>query len=184
MDDKRFTIQICGFGGQGVILASIIFGMAAVTEKGYFAVQTQSFGSEARGGECQAELVLSKEPIYSPTSNNVNMLLGMSNLAFNRYLTRVGTKGTLIIDPDLVNNPNRADVTIFEIPANQIAKELGFALSANMVFLGALQRVSEIISEQDLFSAIRQNVNERFLDINLLAARKGIELANNLINQE
>ena len=184
MEKERLTIQICGFGGQGVILASVILGTAAVTEKDYYAVQTQSFGSEARGGECQAELILSKNPIYSPTSDKVDVLVGMSDLAFNRYLDRLEKNGILIIDPELVKKPMRSDVHIYEIPANRIAKELGFALSANMVFLGVLQQVTKITSEQNLFSAIKRTVNEKYLEPNILAAKKGIEFIKFKTKQE
>ncbi|MCK4961783.1 MAG: 2-oxoacid:acceptor oxidoreductase family protein, partial [Anaerolineales bacterium] len=61
MDSGRINIQFCGFGGQGIILSAVIFGTTAVTKAGMNAVQTQSYGSEARGGECQAEMIVSKE---------------------------------------------------------------------------------------------------------------------------
>ena len=52
-------ITLCGFGGQGIILTAVMLGTAAVTKGGLYAVQTQSYGSEARGGQCQAELIMS-----------------------------------------------------------------------------------------------------------------------------
>ena len=173
MEKDRIAIQICGFGGQGVILASVIFGTAAVTQKGYYAVQTQSFGSETRGGECQAELVLSKNKIYSPIVNKVDILVGMSDAAFRRYLPRLKNNGISLIDADLVKEPARKDIKMYPIPANRIAKELGFSLSANMVFLGALQVITGIISESDLYFGIEQNVSPRVLQINTQAAKKG-----------
>jgi len=176
MNHEQTAIQFCGFGGQGVILASVIFGTAAVTRKNYYAVQTQSFGSEARGGECQAELVLSKEVIYSPSADSVDILIGMSDLAFNRYLERLKKSGILMIDPDLVGKPKRKDCRDFLIEANRVAKELGFSLASNMVFLGALQKLTKIITDEELFDTIRENVSSKYIDANISAARKGIEI--------
>ena len=59
-------ISLCGFGGQGIILSAVILGTTAVTKGDLYAVQTQSYGSEARGGQCQAELIIDKKPINSP----------------------------------------------------------------------------------------------------------------------
>jgi 2-oxoglutarate ferredoxin oxidoreductase subunit gamma len=181
---ERKAIQFCGFGGQGVILAALIFGSTAVTKQGYHTVQTQSFGSEARGGECQAELILSKEPIFSPTADMADILVAMSDLAFNRYVSRLKAGGTLIMDPDMVTRPNRTDFKIYEVRANHIGKELGFAISSNMVFLGALHRCSGILTDQQLFDGIRENVAERFADVNIRAAQTGIDIMSELIKQE
>ena len=176
MDREQVAIQFCGFGGQGIILASVIFGTAAVTRKDYHAVQTQSFGSEARGGECQAELVISRSAIYSPSADEADILVAMSDLAFNRYLVRLKHGGDLLIDPDMVNLPKRTDIKLYLIEANRIAKDLGFSLASNMVFLGALQNLTKLISEDELFETIRDSVNPRYADANITAAQKGIAL--------
>ena len=176
MDREQIAIQFCGFGGQGVILASVIFGTAAVTKKDYYAVQTQSFGSEARGGECQAELVLSKSAIYSPSADEADILVAMSDLAFNRYLVRLRQGGDLLIDPDMVSMPKHKDVRLFKIDANRIARDLGFSMASNMVFLGALQNLTRLITEEELFETIRQSVNAKYADANISAAKQGISL--------
>ncbi len=181
---ERQAIQFCGFGGQGVILAALIFGSTAVTKQGYHAVQTQSFGSEARGGECQAELILSKEPIFSPTADKVDILVAMSDLAFSRYVGRLKSGGILIMDPDMVTRPNRNDLKIYEVKANRIGKGMGFALSSNMVFLGALHRFCGILSDQQLFDGIRENVAERYAEVNIKAAQAGIDTMSELLKQE
>ena len=65
-DPQRITL--CGMGGQGIILSAVILGTAAVTRGKKYAVQTQSYGSEARGGQCQAELIIDSKPINSPVA--------------------------------------------------------------------------------------------------------------------
>ena len=137
--DKKTTIHFTGFGGQGIVLSSVIFGDAAVLKQGFNAVQTSSYGSEARGGHCQAELILSKEEILSPTAENVDILICMSQMALGSYLGRLGSGKILITDPDLVERPARTDIIIYEVPATAIAVDLGLRIAANMVILGFLQ---------------------------------------------
>ena len=177
MADGRINIQFCGFGGQGIVLSAIIFGTAAVIKAGLNAVQTQSYGSEARGGECQAEVVISRNPIESPLADEMDLLIAMSQQALNKYLNRLKSGGTLLSDPDFVEIPDRADIHTIEVPATQIAVELGNKLAANMVMLGFLQQATGLFSEADLANVISDNVREQFLKVNLQAAKKGAALA-------
>lgn len=177
MQQDRVTIQFCGFGGQGIVLSSVVFGTAAVTKAGLNAVQSQSYGSEARGGECQAELILSEGPIHSPLADRVEILVAMSQLALDKYLGRLSPGGTLIIDPELVEEPERSDVQIARVPATQIASEIGQRISANMVMLGFLQQATGLISADALRETIRDNVPQKFLQVNLAAVDRGVALA-------
>ncbi|MGQ9598904.1 MAG: 2-oxoacid:acceptor oxidoreductase family protein [Anaerolineae bacterium] len=178
MRQDRIALQFCGFGGQGIVLLSVVLGTAAVTKAGFYAVQTQSYGSEARGGECQAELILSKSPIRAPLTDRVDILVAMSQLALDRYLGRLRPGGILIIDPELVQVPDRSDIRIIQVPATEIATQIGGRIAANMVMLGFLQGVMGLVSEEDLFDTIRDQVPPRYLDLNLEATRRGIALAS------
>jgi len=178
----QVTVQFCGFGGQGIVLSSVVFGTAAVTKAGLNGVQTQSYGSEARGGECQAELILSKAPINSPLAERVDILVAMSQSALDKYLHRLRPGGTLIIDPELVDEPQvypdgLDDIAVALVPATQMASELGARIAANMVMLGFLQQSTGLLSEDALYGTIRDNVPPRFLELNLEAAAQGMALA-------
>lgn len=177
MDADRATLQFCGFGGQGIVLSAVVFGAAAVTKAGLEAVQTQSYGSEARGGECQAELIISGTPIDSPLADRVDVLVARSQPALARYIGRVRRGGTIVIDPDLVDRPERDDVQVAEVRAAEAASELGNEIVANMVTLGFLQETTGLFSAEDLDEAIEDSVPERFLDLNLRAAERGRDLA-------
>ena len=177
MRQDRVRLQFCGFGGQGIVLSSVIFGTAAVLTADLNAVQTQSYGSEARGGECQAEQILAQEPIHSPLADEMDILVVMSQSALNKYLDRLRAGGTLIIDPELVQAPDRTDVQLAQVPATEIASELGAKIAANMVMLGFLQQATGLISREGLTETIQDNVPEKFVDVNLQAAERGIALA-------
>jgi 2-oxoglutarate ferredoxin oxidoreductase subunit gamma len=178
MREQGVTVQFCGFGGQGIILSSVILGAAAVTKAGLNATQTQSYGSEARGGECQAEVIVSPTPIDSPVADQSDILIAMSQSAYERYISRLRSGGTLIYDPELVDwGEKRRDIKVVSVPATQIATEMGAKLSANVVMLGFLQQATGMFKPENLFAAIQENVKQRFVDINLKAAGKGMELA-------
>ena len=178
MREQGVIMQFCGFGGQGIILSSVILGATAVTKAGLNAVQTQSYGSEARGGECQAEVIVAKDPIDSPVADRSDVLIAMSQSAFERYVGRLKKGGTLICDPELVDaRGNRTDIKIYSVPAGRLAAEVGNKLGANMVMLGFIQEATGMFKREDLFEAIRENVRARFIDLNLKAAQRGIDLA-------
>jgi 2-oxoglutarate ferredoxin oxidoreductase subunit gamma len=175
--NKRTTIQFCGFGGQGIVLSSIVYGSASVIGAGLHAVQTQSYGSEARGGECQAELILSNEQIGSPIADEIDILVAMSQLAYNRYSKRLRPGGTLLLDTEMVDEGDPTGIKVFKIPATSIAEDLGSKISANMVMLGFLQSITGIVSKNALLDAIRSNVNPKYLELNNLAVQRGIAWA-------
>ncbi len=180
MSGKKMNIQLCGFGGQGIVLASVILGATAVTKAGLNAVQTQSYGSEARGGECQAEVIVSPDEIGSPAADSVDILVAMSRSALEKYLPRLREGGTLIVDPEFVERPDRDDVNYMEVPATRTAEELGVKLAANMVMLGFLQRAIGLFTKEQLLEVVADNVPQRFIDVNLEAAGRGAELADRM----
>ncbi len=101
----------------------------------------------------------------------------MSQSALNRYLDRLRTGGTLLIDSELVQAPGRADVQLAQVPATEIASELGARIAANMVMLGFLQQATGLVSKDGLIDTIRDNVPPKFVELNLQAAERGIALA-------
>ncbi len=177
MGNKKLNIRFCGFGGQGIVLSSIIFGTAAVKKAGLNAVQMQSYGSEARGGECQAEVIVSDEQIESPLAEQMDVLVAMSQTALDKFLGSLKEGGLLIIDPEFIRIPERKDLEIAEIPATRIATEIGVKLAANMVMLGYIQGRLQLFSKEDLLEIISDNVPSKYLEPNIKAAESGISYA-------
>ena len=155
-------ITLCGFGGQGIILS---------------AVQTQSYGSEARGGQCQAELIIDRKPINSPVAEKKNLLVAMFQTAYEKYIPTLEEDGVLVIDPGLVTELVRPIRTTFEVPATQIAVDLGNRMAANMVMLGFLSESMGIIGHQDLLDVVKDTVNPRFTELNFQAVEAGAAYA-------
>lgn len=180
MQKEKVTIQFCGFGGQGIVLSSVILGTTAVLHSGMNAVQTQSYGSEARGGECQAELILSRNPIQSPLADQLDVLVAMSQPALNQYLKRLKPGGLLIFDPEYVTRPDRADIRVISVAATEAAGQLGNKIVANMFMLGFIQQLTSLVGGDALCEVIGENVPVKFVALNQKAAQAGMALAREM----
>lgn len=170
-------ITLCGFGGQGIVLSAVILGTAAVTKANLYAVQTQSYGSEARGGQCQSELIINTAPINSPVAEVKNLLIALFQDAYDKYIPTLKKDGILIIDPGLVTKVRRDVAHIFEIPATQIAVDLGNRMCANMVTLGFVSECTRIIGKDALMEVVLDHVPARFAELNRQAVEEGIRYA-------
>jgi len=174
---KPLSIRFCGFGGQGIVLSAVILGTAAVTKRGLYAVQTQSYGSEARGGQCQSELIIAENPITSPATQEKDIMVAMFQTALDTYIPSLKKEGTLIVDPDMVNDLHGWDDRVLKVPATETAINLGNRLCANMVVLGYFQGATQFVSRDDLVATMKEHLAEKFHDLNTRAIDAGIELA-------
>jgi 2-oxoglutarate ferredoxin oxidoreductase subunit gamma len=172
----RQEIRLAGFGGQGIVLAGYILGKAAALYSGREAVLTQSYGPEARGGACAAELVISDEPIDYPLVTRPDLLVCMSQEAFSKYGSAVAEGAQLIVDTDLVESATRKE-WLRHVPATRLAEELGSRIVANMVMLGFLCAATGVVSREALEEAIRTTVRPHTVDLNLRAFARGYEHA-------
>jgi len=177
---KPLSIRISGFGGQGIILAAVILGTTMVKKGNLYVVQTQSYGSEARGGECQSELIISDKPINSPTTEYKDIFVSLFQSALDKYLDTLKKNGILIVDPKLVNNIPSVEAHIYKVPATEMAIENGNRIAANMVVLGFLQKLFKWTNADDFREVIASTVKEKFVDVNLKAFDVGVHFAKNL----
>lgn len=169
-------IRIAGFGGQGVILSAIILGRAASIHQGAFATMTQSFGPEARGGACSAQLILSESPILYPYVTSPDILVVMSQEAYTRFVPELKDGGTLIVEQDLVRvSELKPNTRVFSIPATRLAEELGKRMVLNSVMVGFFTAVTELLSKEAVSKAVSDSVPPSFRDLNLKAFEKGFE---------
>ncbi|WP_457742971.1 2-oxoacid:ferredoxin oxidoreductase subunit gamma [Thermococcus sp.] len=180
----RKEVLFSGFGGQGVILASVILGRAAAVYENLYAVQTQSYGPESRGGASRAEVVISDEPIDYPKTLHPDYAVFFSQEAYSKYLHTVKEGATVIVEKDLI--PHRdlefeRKLNVIALPLTEIAEETtGLSLTMNILTLGILVGVTGIVSRESIEKAVRDAVPHGTEDINLKALKKGFELAENL----
>jgi 2-oxoglutarate ferredoxin oxidoreductase subunit gamma len=169
-------IRIAGFGGQGVILSAIILGKAASIHEGGFATMTQSFGPEARGGACSAQLVLSASPVLYPYVTKPDILVVMSQEAFTRFVPELKDGGTLIVEQDLVRVTDiKPNTKVYSVPATRLAEELGKRMVLNSVMVGFFTAVSQLMDKEAVRKAVAESVPASFRELNLKAFDRGVE---------
>ncbi len=173
---KLTEIRMAGFGGQGVILAAIIVGKAASIYEGEYATMTQSFGPEARGGACSAQVILSDEPILYPYVTQPDVLVTMSQEAYTKFTPDLKKGGILIVEKDLVRVSDlMPGVLVYSVPATRLAEELGKRMVQNSVMVGFFAAVTGLISADSLRKAVADSVPGAFRELNLKAFDKGYE---------
>lgn len=172
-------IRIAGFGGQGVILSAVVLGKAASIYENGFATMTQNFGPEARGGACSAQLVVSDTPVLYPYVTQPDIMVILSQEAYNRFAHELKPGGTLIIEEDLVrvSNLNR-DKRIYSIPATRFAEELGKRMVLNSVMVGFFTAVTNLLSADAVRKAVADSVPPAFRELNLKAFERGFTYGN------
>lgn len=172
---SKTEVRFCGFGGQGIILAGFISGKAATLFDKRNATLTQSYGPESRGGACSAELIISDEVIAYPHLICPDVLVCMSQPAFERYRENLAPGGLLIVDSSLVDpGAPPAGVRLRSVPATRLAEEMGRKVVANIVMLGFFTAVSDLISEDGMRQAILDSVPPGTEDLNRRAFEEGL----------
>lgn len=175
-------IKLSGFGGQGIIRMGIILGRAASIFDHKNATLTQSFGPEARGGACSAQVIVSEDDILYPYLVEPDILVTMSQEAYDKFEPTLKKDGILLLEEDLVRAQlPRAKIRQYAIPATRIGERMGNRMFANMVMLGFLSAVTGITSRDALRKAIPGFVPDRSLDKNLEALDRGWELGQEQI---
>lgn len=172
----RQEVRLAGFGGQGIILSGLILGKAAALYDTKEAVLSQSYGPEARGGACAAEVVISDEPVDYPLFDKADLVVVMSLEAFTKYGPTAKQNGVLILDSDLVKTDIEGP-NIHRAPFTRIAQNLGNRMAANVVMLGFLTAVTGVVSREAMEESVRTSVRARFVDLNVKAFGEGYELA-------
>jgi 2-oxoglutarate ferredoxin oxidoreductase subunit gamma len=171
-------IRICGFGGQGVILAGFIIGKAAAVFMDYNAVQSQSYGPEARGGAARSEVIISDEKIGYPRPTSVDLFVAMSQESFDTYRDDIRDDTLIIVDPDLVTKHNIGR-PVYKIQAQKIAEELGNKIVTNIVMVGAATSIFDLLEPEAVRKAVLDSVPSRFKELNEKAFEKGFEAGMN-----
>ena len=181
--EDRYEVRLAGEGGQGMILAGVILAEAAAVYDGLNAIQTQSYGPEARGGASRSEVIIARGEIDYPKVMAANLLLCMSQEASDKFYTHVKEDGCIIIDATNVSRvPSHRALTV---PITQIARDVtGRAITASTVALGLVGGLTGIVSRQALESAIRDRVPAGTEEMNLKALAAGFDEAERLKSED
>lgn len=178
----RVEICISGTGGQGIILAGIILAEAAVRE-GKNALQSQSYGPESRGGSSKCEVIISNREIAYPKTISLDILLVLTDEALQKNYSRLKKDGILIANSVFVKNipPSLNRKNVYLLALSDIALSLGDIIFTNMVALGALLAIKEVVKLETVKEIIELRVKKKFRDKDCQALVKGYEEAKKIL---
>jgi 2-oxoglutarate ferredoxin oxidoreductase subunit gamma len=180
----RTEVKLGGFGGQGIISAGRMIGVAASIYDQLEACFTQSYGPEARGGAAGSQVVISSDPIHHPHLIQPTSMIILSQGAYDKYVPALAPGGTLLIDDGLVELPDdhRTDIKTYGIPATQIATEAGTNRAANTAMLGFWAAIIGAVSKDAMRQAVADSVPPKTVDLNLKVFEMGFQHGLSLIN--
>ena len=191
----KYTIQIVGVGGQGVLLASMVLGNAAMKE-GYRIAMSEVHGMAQRGGSVLCTLRFGDD-VISPleAKGGANLIMGFEPVETCRNMP-LGNKDTKILmnlDPvypamvaagmdeypeidDLIKAAKKINDNVMTLEATSIAIKAGKAVAANAVMIGAVAGVKGFpLKKETLKETLAENVPQKFLDLNLKAFDLGYD---------
>lgn len=177
--EDRYEIRLAGEGGQGMILAGVILAEAAAVYDGLNAVQTQSYGPEARGGASGSEVIIAQGDIDYPKATDADLLLCMSQEACDKYYEHVKDEGLIVVDSCNVSRvPSQRALSV---PITDLAeKATGRRITASIAALGFLAGLTGVVSRQALEKAVSDRVPDGTEAMNLKALAAGYAEAERL----
>ena len=178
----RYEVRLAGEGGQGMILAGVILAEAAVVYDGLNAIQTQSYGPEARGGASRSEVVVANGEIDYPKVMLPDLLLCMSQEACDKFYSQVKDDGWIIVDSTTVSRvPSHRALAV---PLSEIAERVtGRRITASMVALGLVSGLSGLVTRESLTKAMTARVPAGTEEMNAKALEAGFDEAARLREQ-
>lgn len=180
---ERYRFLMSGSGGQGVITMAIILAEAACIYEGKHAVQSQSYGPEARGGATRSDVIVSDEDIYFPKVLQPNYLTALTNEAMSKYLPLIRPGGMCLYDSDLVQPDTNVDAVRKGLPMYRtVVDELGSPLAFNICVLGALATLTGVVSLFSLERVLEKRFAKAHQENNRKALNIGAQLAAPLVD--
>lgn len=175
----RYEIRLSGSGGQGLILAGIVLAEAAAIYDGKNAIQSQSYGPEARGGASKSEVIISDRDIDYPKATRIDLLLALTQQACDKYCKDLNEEAILVVDTQLVPNPPNGNFRTYVLPIMGAAKDkVGKSFVANIVALGALVELTGIVSKEAIIKAVLAKVPKGTEGLNKKALEVGFALVH------
>ncbi len=183
MEKNRIEVLFWGIGGQGLVLSSIILAEAVGIYEDKNVVQSQAYTAVVRGGTSKASVVISeKEEIFFPQVTSPDILVAFSQEAYEANKDILKPDSKLIYDSDLLKIEEDVDFKKFGIPFFKVAREeLKIPFAGNVVALGALSAITNIVGLSSLEKALLSKIRKDYHDINKEALKRGFELGKEIL---
>jgi 2-oxoglutarate ferredoxin oxidoreductase subunit gamma len=177
---ERRRIIFSGSGGQGVITAAIILAEAAVLYEGLTAVQSQSYGPEARGGASRSDVIIADTDIRFPKVIKPNALVCLTQDAYNKYFGLVRPDGLLLTDSHYVKQDRMVDARQVELDMyKEVMDKIGRPIVFNICMLGAFIDLTQLVKPKSILKVLENRIPAGLLGLNRQALDLGLTLAEN-----
>ena len=175
----NIRLVFSGSGGQGVITAAIILAEAAVIYSGKNATQTQAYGAAARGGATRSDIIISDSDINYPGVLQPNILMTLTQEAYNAFSGIIRPGGLLLSDPRFVETTRKVDAKQLELPMyEQVMEKVKKPIVYNICTLGALLGITQILEPETVLQVLEQRIPKDFLEMNQRAFDLGLVLGS------
>jgi len=181
---NNIEMRIAGFGGQGIILSGYIIGKAAAIYDNKFSTLIQSFGPEARGSACSAQVLISEKQILYPYIHVPDVSVILSREAYEKFEDELIDGGTMLIEEDLVTlGKMKKKRKVYAIPATRLAEEMGRKIVMNIITVGFFSAITEITSYEATRKAVESSVPSGTEELNLKAFQTGYDYGIELLKK-
>jgi 2-oxoglutarate ferredoxin oxidoreductase subunit gamma len=178
MERERYRVVFSGSGGQGVITASIILAEAAVMHEGLNAVQSQSYGPEARGGATRADVIISNRDIRFPKVTQPNTLICLTQEAYSKFSSSIRPGGLLLTDSHFVKQERRVDARQLALRMYEtVMDRTGKPIVYNICVLGAMLGLTRLVRPESVMKVLEKRIAPDLLPLNKTAFEAGLALA-------
>lgn len=186
MKQNHYEARFAGVGGQGVILAGKILAYGMVNFEECQALQTPTYTAQVRGGPTKVDVVLDKNHIEYPRTENIDFFLSLHQRSFDLYFKDIKDDAIIVVDPNLTPNiPKDIPQQIFVVDLVDIAKkEMGKALYAAVLAVGFFAGVTKMIKEKNVQKSVIDNAPKGTEVENLKAVKIGYALAKAAIKKK
>ena len=180
---ERCRMVFSGSGGQGVITATIILAEAAVLYENLNAVQSQSYGAAARGGATRSDVIISDSTIDYPKVIQPNVLVCLTQEAYNKFYPIIRPGGLLVTDTRYVKTQKKVDAQQRELPMfENVMDKIGKPIVFNICMLGAVIEMVDLIKPEAIMKVLENRIPSDFLDLNRQALDLGQALGREFKN--
>jgi 2-oxoglutarate ferredoxin oxidoreductase subunit gamma len=177
---ERCGIIFSGSGGQGVVTAAIILAEAAVLHEGLNAVQSQSYGPEARGGASRSDVIIADTDIRFPRVIQPNVLVCLTQDAYNKFSGSIRPGGLLLTDSHYVKQEKKVDARHVELAMyKKVMDTIGRPIVFNICMLGALISLTQLIKPESIMKVLERKIPAGLLGLNKQALKLGLGIAEN-----
>jgi len=178
---EKCRIIFSGSGGQGIITSAIILAEAATLHEGLNAVQSQAYGPEARGGSSRSDVIISDKEIRYPKVIEPNILVCLTQAAYNEFASLIRPGGILLTDKFFVKHEKKVDARLVELDMHrEVLKTIGRPIVFNICMLGAFIAITKLVKESSIMKVLEKRIPHGFLDMNKNALELGINMAPDL----